>query len=226
MKKLVMSVLCCCFLICENAYFQIPEEFHGTYRVKFDFPLQEVAEQVYEAIMDIPDNFGGITLYDNDLSVGNIRNSTMQGTVIRPRRVTIDGDCDVDCLKQALRKNSFQVVDNENNETYDPDDMTLIINANSIYKKNNNTEKLSLVYKLKESDTATLIHNEKSSYDNKTYYEIKLEKNERFYLLQDIYSEKNECRIVFGYSDGHKYISFHRGLMWSPFVLYPIKDAL
>lgn len=225
MKKLFISLICC-LLIYGNLYSQIPKEFHGTYNVKLDFPIQEIADQVYEALMDIPNNFSGITLYDNDLSIGNMQNSTQQGTVIRPSCVVISDDGDAKTLAQGIRKNSFQVVDKENNEIYDPDDMTLIIEANGFYKKNNNTGTTSLIYKLKEGDTISMIHNERSFYDGKNSYRIDLDKNERLYLSEDEDSDRKKNYISFGFIDGTLSITFVYGRIMYPYLLYPIKDPL
>lgn len=225
MKKLFISLICC-FLMYGNLYSQIPKEFHGTYSVKLDFDIEELAEQVHEALMDIPNNFSGITLYDNDLSIGNMQNYTQQGIVIRPSRVVFSDDGNAKTLAQTMRKNNFQIIDKENNETYDPDDMTLIIEANGFYKKNNNTGTTSLIYKLKEGDTISVIHNELSSYDGKNSYRIYLDKNERLYLSKDKDSDKTKNYISFGFIDGTVSITFVYGRMMYPYLLYPIKAPL
>lgn len=91
MKKLFISFLCCCFLIYGNLYPQIPEEFHGTYRVTLDYPFQDVAEQVYEALQNLSFNADGVRFYENDLSVGNMRSLTeSRSYMIRPSRVVME----------------------------------------------------------------------------------------------------------------------------------------
>ncbi|MDO5760427.1 MAG: hypothetical protein Q4Q06_05325 [Bacteroidota bacterium] len=177
--------------------------------------------------MDIPNNPNGIVLYDNDLSISNMKNTVSQGNVIYPRGVVLvdeEGtEASIADLAMSLRKNGYQVIDKENNETYDPDDMTLIIDSNSIYKKNNNTGTVSLVYKLKDNDTFTLMPVEDSAFfDAPNYYKMDLEKGERLHLTK--YTKANDSSYIeLGYVNGSAYISVMCGL-WNPYILHPIKE--
>ncbi len=227
MKKVFICFLCCCFLMYDNSYSQIPKEFQGEYKAVLDYPFHEIAEQVHEALMELPYSSEGIRFYDSDLSVGNIRSSVESApNFIRPSKIVFENENAVESMAKALRENSFQIIDIENNEIYDPDDMTLIINSNSIYKKNNNTGTISLVYKLKEDDSFNLIHKEESWYDKQQYYLLVLDYDELLYLSQNQISKLKPNYINLGYRDGNVYIMFYSGTAVYPYILHPIKDAM